>query len=39
VLELIALVVPLCFDTFVVAAALGATGLTPSKRLRFTLQG
>jgi putative Mn2+ efflux pump MntP len=36
-LKLIALVLPLCLDTFVVAAALGAGGLPHGKRLRLTL--
>jgi manganese efflux pump family protein len=37
VLKLVALVLPLCLDTLVVAAALGASGLAPRKRLRVTL--
>jgi manganese efflux pump family protein len=37
VLRLIALLLPLSLDTFAVAAALGAAGLAPSKRLRVSL--
>jgi putative Mn2+ efflux pump MntP len=37
VLLLVALVLPLCLDTFAVAAALGMTGLTRRQRIRFGL--
>ncbi len=37
VIKLIALVLPLGLDTFAVAAALGASGLDPKRRLRVSL--
>ncbi|OAI39324.1 hypothetical protein AYO39_00575 [Actinobacteria bacterium SCGC AG-212-D09] len=37
VAKLVALVLPLCLDTFAVAAALGAAGLVPGGRLRIAL--
>jgi manganese efflux pump family protein len=37
VLRLVALLLPLSLDTFAVAAALGAAGLSPAKRLRVSL--
>jgi putative Mn2+ efflux pump MntP len=37
VVELVALLLPLSLDTFAVAAALGAAGLTPPRRLRMSL--
>lgn len=36
-LRLVALVLPLCLDTFAVCAALGAAGLSPARRLRASL--
>ncbi len=36
-LRLLGLVLPLCLDTFAVAAAMGMTGLRPGQRIRFGL--